>query len=265
MPHKQQQDRAYSEVALARQPYQLQGCPDLSFNGATTMELVMAYTFTKGEFGLFPAKLLAGLPPNKQVILAWLIFRMNQEGTCFPSVERLCADTGIKSRTTVTKCLKELEADGYVKAKQRKRDDGGSTSNEYRVFIRRQGGGQELDTNYTNTNQSKLTNPSQAPVAENEESRQSKPLSPEKKKRAVFRAPSVAEVAEYVAERVKVGKPFIDAEQFVDSYTAKGWLIGKTPVKDWKACVRTWQKNNFAQSSSPSPAGSDHGYTSEIR
>jgi hypothetical protein len=102
-------------------------------------------------------------------------------------------------------------------------------------------------------------------VEENEESSVQSSIPEKKKKRAVFRAPSVAEVAEYVAERAKIGKPFIDAEQFVDSYTAKGWLIGKTPVKDWKACVRTWQKNNFAQSNSPSPAGSDQGYTKEIK
>ncbi len=66
-----------------------------------------------------------------------------------------------------------------------------------------------------------------------------------KKERKKFIAPSVAEVKQYVSERVAQGKPFIDAERFVDSYTAKGWMVGKSKVKDWKACVRTWEKNAF--------------------
>ena len=34
----------------------------------------------------------------------------------------------------------------------------------------------------------------------------------------------------------------VDADKFIDFYESKGWLIGKNPMKDWKACVRTWEK-----------------------
>ena len=27
-------------------------------------------------------------------------------------------------------------------------------------------------------------------------------------------------------------------------YDAKGWMIGKNKVKDWKACIRTWELRN---------------------
>ena len=30
------------------------------------------------------------------------------------------------------------------------------------------------------------------------------------------------------------------SENFVDFYTSKGWLVGKVPMKDWKAAVRGW-------------------------
>lgn len=54
-----------------------------------------------------------------------------------------------------------------------------------------------------------------------------------------FVPPTVEEVAQYCQER----KNGIDPQRFVDSYQAKGWMIGKNKVKDWKACVRTWERN----------------------
>lgn len=55
-----------------------------------------------------------------------------------------------------------------------------------------------------------------------------------------FTPPTVDEVAAYCRERGNG----VDAQRFVDFYTASGWMRGKTPVKDWKACVRTWEQNN---------------------
>ena len=58
---------------------------------------------------------------------------------------------------------------------------------------------------------------------------------------ARFKPPTVDEVAEYVSERESQGHPHIDAEQFVDWNQARGWMVGKNRMKDWKAAVRTWQ------------------------
>lgn len=55
-----------------------------------------------------------------------------------------------------------------------------------------------------------------------------------------FVAPSVEEVREYCRER----NNSIDADEFVNFYQANGWVQGKgKPIKDWKACVRTWENN----------------------
>lgn len=59
-----------------------------------------------------------------------------------------------------------------------------------------------------------------------------------------FVPPSVDEVAEYCRERGNN----VDAQQFVDFYSSKGWKVGKEPMKDWKACVRTWEKRERARS-----------------
>ena len=54
-----------------------------------------------------------------------------------------------------------------------------------------------------------------------------------------FQTPTLSEVRDYCNER----QNSVDPEEFLDFYTSKGWLIGKTPMKDWKACIRTWEKN----------------------
>ncbi len=56
-----------------------------------------------------------------------------------------------------------------------------------------------------------------------------------------FTPPQVEEVKQYCAER----ENGIDAETFIDYYTARGWKIGNQPMKDWKAAVRTWERRNF--------------------
>lgn len=53
-----------------------------------------------------------------------------------------------------------------------------------------------------------------------------------------FLPPTVEEVAEYVKQRGSA----VDPQGFVDFYTAKGWLVGKTPMKDWKAACRNAEK-----------------------
>lgn len=68
-----------------------------------------------------------------------------------------------------------------------------------------------------------------------------------KKPAPKFKPPTVDDVAQYCLE-----KNFeIDAEQFVDYYKSKGWVIGKakTKMKDWKAAVRNWVRNDFRKPS----------------
>jgi len=54
-----------------------------------------------------------------------------------------------------------------------------------------------------------------------------------------FSKPSVEEIKLYCLER----KNAINAEQFFDFYESKGWKIGSQSMKDWKAAVRTWERN----------------------
>ena len=59
-----------------------------------------------------------------------------------------------------------------------------------------------------------------------------------KKKSSRFIKPTVEEVDAYVKEKGY----HIDSENFVNYYESKGWVVGKSPMKDWKAACRTWEK-----------------------
>ena len=55
-----------------------------------------------------------------------------------------------------------------------------------------------------------------------------------------FVKPSIDEIAVYMEERNMNNV----SQKFYDFYEAKGWMIGKNHMKDWKAAVRTWESNN---------------------
>jgi DNA-binding transcriptional regulator YhcF (GntR family) len=57
-----------------------------------------------------------------------------------------------------------------------------------------------------------------------------------------FKKPTLEEVREYCEERDNN----VDPEQFIDFYESKGWVVGKSPMKDWKSAIRTWERNNRA-------------------
>lgn len=53
--------------------------------------------------------------------------------------------------------------------------------------------------------------------------------------------PSFDEISEYGKT---LDPPFRKADAFLAFYDSNGWLVGKNPMKDWKAAVRTWQQKD---------------------
>ena len=53
-----------------------------------------------------------------------------------------------------------------------------------------------------------------------------------------FTKPTLEEVQAYCQER----NNNVDAQKWYDHYEAVGWKVGKNPMKDWKASVRTWER-----------------------
>ena len=69
--------------------------------------------------------------------------------------------------------------------------------------------------------------------------------------RTRFSPPSVREIEDYCREKGFL----LDAERFVDYYASIGWRVGKNPMKDWRAAVRTWVKKD-----TPKPEPENCGY-----
>jgi hypothetical protein len=86
----------------------------------------------------------------------------------------------------------------------------------------------DVDINEQNTSE-------QSPLEESEERLTPPQLQPKKR----FIKPTLEEVKAYCKER----KNNIDPQRFLDYYEANGWKIGKNPMKNWQAAVRTWERN----------------------
>lgn len=59
----------------------------------------------------------------------------------------------------------------------------------------------------------------------------------------IFKKPTLEEVKAYCLER----KNNVDADRWLNYYTSNGWKVGKNPMKDWKAAVRTWERKEKPQ------------------
>lgn len=58
-------------------------------------------------------------------------------------------------------------------------------------------------------------------------------------KRSKFIPPALGEIQAYCEER----KNGVDAQKWFNYYTANGWKVGRNSMRDWRAAVRTWERN----------------------
>ena len=75
-----------------------------------------------------------------------------------------------------------------------------------------------------------------------------------------FTPPTLEQVIEYCNER----QNGVDPERFIDYYTSNGWKVGKNPMKDWKAAVRTWERSETAKPRAKT-AGQARGVIDDMR
>lgn len=73
------------------------------------------------------------------------------------------------------------------------------------------------------------------------------PISPKGEPRIRFKPPTQTDIDEFC-----VGTVFLSrfGSDFIDFYESKGWMVGKSKMKDWKAAYRRWSRNNLPKGSS---------------
>ena len=155
---------------------------------------------------------------------------------CFPSRKKICFDLGI-SNDTFGKYLKQLTDSGYIKVSQIK-ENGRFSHNEYilcdtispcpKISDTEDIVHGEMDTNINSNNINSISN-----INSNKDNR-----------RARFEPPSLDEVKAYCNERHND----VDPQRFIDYYESNGWKVGRNSMKDWKAAVRTWERNGYGNS-----------------
>ena len=99
----------------------------------------------------------------------------------------------------------------------------------------KEGANSSLPSTYLSTLPPNVTKPN---VTKPNQTKQSK----KRVKRAV--PPTLEEVEEFCKERGNS----VDPEHFVDHYTENGWVQANgNKIRDWRAAVRTWEKNGFSK------------------
>ena len=76
--------------------------------------------------------LRAGMKPNRLAVFLYLWRRSDSQGTCFPSIGRMAKELLISSKT-VSRCLKWLKEQGFIRVEPRRAEMGGRMSNLYQV------------------------------------------------------------------------------------------------------------------------------------
>lgn len=148
-----------------------------------------------------------------------------QRGSFVSSYKRLAEETDL-TIDEVRTVLKNLKKTGEVTSK---------SHSKYTVFtIKNYGEYQELPNQIPSSSHSI---PKLFPTIEEIKKERSKELNKESSR---FAPPSVDEVKSYCSERNNK----INADQFVDFYSSKNWMVGKNKMKDWKAAIRTWERRD---------------------
>ena len=157
------------------------------------------------------------LTPNAKLLYAELTALCNMNGKCTASTEYFCRLYEV-SRVSIQKWLKNLEDNNHIR----------------RVNIYKQGSKEILTRVITLVN-----TPSKEKLTDNTNINITNTNLTDSNTKGSFVKPTIIDIKEFCKER----KNNVDADTFFNFYESKDWLIGKNKMKNWKACIITWEKS----------------------
>lgn len=184
------------------------------------------------------------LPSLSKLLAYQLSSYMNtSQDVAWPSQSRLMAETSM-SKSTLNKHINLLESEGWIQ----RQSGNHSKTTRYTISFPK-----AIERTLENTNKVvRETNEGSIPnelgstgdvlgvVRETDTNIQVNIQSNKQVKDKRFSPPSQKDIIEYS----KFKKISINAEQFIDFYESKGWMVGKNKMKCWKAAVRNWSRRN---------------------
>lgn len=166
------------------------------------------------------------LTPNAKLLYGEITALCDKDGYCWATNEYF-SNLYQTSDKTITRNLKLLETKGYIELfyelngaiKKRYITTDKNVLRQTKMSVDE---GQKCPINNTSNNIKEINN--------------NKLLFTKKS----FKKPTLEEVESYCEER----KNNINAQKFIDYYESNGWKVGRASMKDWKACIRTWEQRN---------------------
>lgn len=143
-------------------------------------------------------------------------------------LKSLKSETEILNNETGESQIRDSEEEKETEEKRTKREDKEKEEDIY-IYNTSSGDLKEKEIREKENNNDK---------SENKENTKEK----EKPKRKPFVKPTLEEVKAYCREREST----VLAGAFYDWYESNGWKVGKNPMKDWKAAIRTWEAKDRA-------------------
>jgi len=148
---------------------------------------------------------------------------LDNDQNCYASNAYFADFFGI-SKGRCTQIIKSLEAKGFIQI-QLIRDKNVIKKRVIRVV-------RKLNTPIAKTKQGYLENDEDNNTSLNNTDIGGKP--PKR-----FTKPSLAQVTEYKNQNQYISNP----QAFLDYHESRGWVVGRSPMKDWKGAFRRWESN----------------------
>lgn len=148
---------------------------------------------------------------------------LDNEQNCYASNAYFAEFFGI-SKGRCTQIIKSLEAKGFIQI-QLIRDKKAIKKRVIRVV-------RKLNTPLSKTKYPYLENAEGNNTSINNTDIGGKP--PKR-----FTKPSLAQVTEYKNQNQYISDP----QAFLDYHESRGWVVGRSPMKDWKGAFRRWETN----------------------
>lgn len=171
------------------------------------------------------------LPP-RTVLLYGFIAALQKDGSCWANNHFFSERLGV-SKDCISRSISQLIKHGYV-----------CVSCDPNNGRRRISSLVPLDNNVMDNkeNNKPPCSKSQHPLGEKTNHRNIKENN-KKNKDAMsndFQTPSLDDIKAYCVER----KSVVDAEEFFLHYAARGWMMGKQPMRNWQAALQSWERKN---------------------
>lgn len=163
----------------------------------------------------------------RAVLLYGLVLSLSQNGFCWANNRFFAERLGV-SKDRVSRIVSELAECGFVRLSP---DPDSGTRRIYPLVE---------NAAWVDKKANTPCQEHQTPLGENANHRKylDQNIENTSAKRKRFQPPSVSEVADYCREH----SLSMDAERFVDYYTANGWMAGRSRMRDWQAAARNWAR-----------------------